>query len=85
MNDIVPAVKAYILDHFLPGEDPSQLTPGTPLISSGILDSLATLELVAFLEERFGIELQAHELDSSRLGTLDNIAHLVESKLAAKT
>jgi acyl carrier protein len=83
MEDITRTVKDYILATFLPGEDPEALTPSTPLITSGILDSLATLELVSFLEERYGIELQAHETDPSRLGTLADIGTLVQSKLAA--
>jgi len=83
MEDIMRTVKDHILTTFLPGEDPEALTPSTPLMSSGILDSLATLELVSFLEQRFGIELQAHEADASRLGTLSDIAKLVQTKLAA--
>jgi acyl carrier protein len=82
MDDITRTVKDYILETFLPGEDPEALTPSTPLMTSGVLDSLATLELVSFLEERFGIELQAHETDASRLGTLEDISRLVQSKLA---
>lgn len=84
-DDIIQAVKDFILTSFLPGEDPSALTPTTPLITGGILDSLATLELVSFLEERYGIELEAHEVDASRLGTLNDIAKLVQTKTAAKT
>jgi acyl carrier protein len=83
MEDIIRTVKEFILERFLPGEDPSALTPTTPLMSSGILDSLATLELVSFLEERFKIELAAHETDASRMGTLADIAKLVQSKKAA--
>ena len=82
MDDITRTVKDYILETFLPGEDPEALTPSTPLMTSGVLDSLATLELVSFLEERFGIELQAHETDASRLGTLADITALVQSKRA---
>jgi acyl carrier protein len=74
-------VKDFILDKFLQGEDPHLLTPTTELVRSGILDSLATLELVGFLEERFGIELEAHEL-GGRLSTLADIERLVTSKLA---
>ncbi|MGE0354940.1 MAG: acyl carrier protein [Gemmatimonadales bacterium] len=84
-DDIIQAVKDFILTSFLPGEDPAALTPTTPLITGGILDSLATLELVSFLEERYGIELEAHEVDASRLGTLNDIAKLVQTKTAAKT
>ena len=80
MDDITQTVKSFILEQFLPGEDPSALTPSTQLMASGILDSLATLELVAFLEKRFGIELAAHETGVDRMGTLTDIAKLVQSK-----
>jgi acyl carrier protein len=84
MDAIVSTVKEHILSKYLPGEDPNALTPATQLITSGVLDSLATLELVSFLEERYGIELEAHDVDASRLGTLNDIAQLVHSKLVAR-
>ena len=74
-------IKSYILKEFLPGEDPQQLTESTPLITGGILDSLATLKLVAFLEERYNIQLQAHEVDVEHLNTISDIANLVRSKV----
>ena len=80
MNHIIDAVRTFILDEFLPGEDPSQLTETTPLISGGILDSLATIKLVTFLEERFKITIQAHEADADHMDTLADIAKLVASK-----
>ena len=49
-----------------------------------MLDSLATLELVSFLEQRYGIELEAHEVDASRIGTLEGIATLVLAKTGTK-
>jgi acyl carrier protein len=84
MDNIVSTVKDYVLATFLPGENPAFLTPSTELIQSGILDSLATLELVSFLESRYGIELEAHDVDASNLGTLADIDRLVRSKLAGK-
>jgi acyl carrier protein len=84
MNEIMQTVKHYILTTFLPGEDPQSLTETTPLITSGILDSLATLDLVAFLEAQYGLEFEANEVDVSRLGTLTDIARIVEDKRAAK-
>lgn len=84
MDAVASTVKSYILTTFLPGEDPSALTESTPLMTSGILDSLATIDLVAFLEEQFDIELEARDVDASRLGTLTEISKLVNSKLAAR-
>lgn len=81
MDDIKAAVKAYILKEFLPGEDPNELTDDTPLITGGILDSLATLKLVTFIEDRYQVTLQAHEADVDNLNTLDDITTLITSKL----
>jgi acyl carrier protein len=78
--EIEDAVKQFILSEFLAGEDPSQLTSTTPLISNGILDSIATLRLVAFLEQTFGIEMAAHETDADHLDSIERIARLVRSK-----
>jgi len=81
MEDIARTVKEFLLDRFLQGEDPALLTPTTPLITGGILDSLATLDLVAFLEKRFGVEFEAHEVDKDRLDTIELITALVKGKL----
>jgi len=74
-------IKGFILREFLAGEDPDALELDTPLMSSGILDSLATLKLIAFLEEEFSIQVQAHEADEDNFDTLELISALVESKL----
>jgi acyl carrier protein len=50
------------------------------LVSSAVLDSLATLRLVSFLEERFQIEMQPHEVDAEHLDTLSAMATLVRRK-----
>ncbi len=81
MNDAIrQAVKDYILAEFLPGEDPDELTDDTPLITGGILDSISTLKLVTFLEERFGVVLEAHEAGADHLDTLARIGELIASK-----
>jgi acyl carrier protein len=77
-------VKEYILRQFLPGESPDSLTYSTPLISSGVLDSIATLKLVGFLEERFGISFDAHEVDADHLDRVDMIAALILSKIGGR-
>ena len=80
-GDVREVVKTFILDEFLPGEDPSALDDATRLITTGILDSIATVRLVAYLEERYGIELEAHEMNADRLDTLPEIARTVMAKL----
>jgi acyl carrier protein len=79
--EIKQNVKQFLLTEFLEGEDPDALTDSTPLITGGILDSIATRKLVTFLEEHYKIELAAHEADPEHLDTLDDIAALVKSKV----
>jgi acyl carrier protein len=81
VEEIEQTVKEFILTEFLPGEDPDELASDTPLVTGGVLDSLATLRLVAFLEERFTIEIAAHEADIDNLDTLTTIGRLVAAKL----
>ena len=81
-SEVTATVKKFILDTFLPGENPDELQERTPLISGGILDSIATLKLVMFLEEHFGISIEAHEADREHLDTLADITALVVRKQA---
>lgn len=76
------AVKQFILDHFLAGEDPARLTPTTPLITGGIVDSLGLLDLVMFLEQQFHVEFEAHEVDPAHFDTLAAIDAILQRKRA---
>jgi acyl carrier protein len=80
MEEIAKVVQHYILREFLPGEDPSELTDLTPLITGGILDSIKTLKLVVFLEDHFGIRVEAYEAGVEHLDSISQIAALVLEK-----
>jgi acyl carrier protein len=79
-SDIEQRLKTYILNEFLSGEDPSQLTNTTPLVTSGVLDSIATLRFVSFLEQEFSISIDAHEVGAENFDTIESIARLVATK-----
>ena len=76
-------IKDFIMAQFLPGEDPAELTDDTPLISGGILDSIATLQLVMFIEENFRVSFEPHEVDKENLDSLNLMLRLLQSKGAA--
>ena len=83
-QEIIEAVKAYVLEEFLPDEDPDSLENDTPLISGGILDSISTMKLVAFLEEKYAIVFEAHEISSDNLETLNDIYNTIQTKSTEK-
>jgi acyl carrier protein len=81
MDEILQTIHDYILNEFLPGEDPDELTEDTPLISGGILDSISTLKLVSFLEDHFDVVVEAHEAGVENLDSVARISRLIHEKL----
>jgi acyl carrier protein len=56
------------------------VTDDEELISTGLLTSLQTVELVLFLDQRFGIDITDDEFVEENFNTVDAIARLVASK-----
>ena len=83
MNDVTTTIRDFILTTYLPGETADNLRDDIPLRTGGILDSLATLSLISFIEERFGIEVEAHETDIDNFDRLSDIVAFVERKRAS--
>jgi acyl carrier protein len=83
MESIRQSVKEHILSEHLRGEDAGELTATTTLITSGILDSMAVLKLVLFLEGQFSINVDSHETTDENLDTIEKIARFVRSKGAS--
>jgi acyl carrier protein len=54
--------------------------PNGSLISTGILDSLALLKLLLFIEERFSLKVKDGEVNPSNFETVDRITAFIESK-----
>jgi len=79
-DDIKGLLKAHILTEYLPGESAENLTNDTPLRTSGILDSIATVKLVSFIESTFNIELEAHETGIQNFDRIEDIAALIVRK-----
>lgn len=83
MDEIKDAVRQFVITTCLVGEAPENLGDTTRLQSSGILDSLATLKLVMFLEQRYGIQLGFEDTTADRFDSLAEIAACVARKQTA--
>ena len=81
VTDIKTAVSDYLKQEFLSEDDLSNFNDDTPLMSSGVLDSISTLQLVDFIEKKFGVEFAPHEVDQDNLDTLNMIGDFVKGKM----
>ncbi|MGE3309835.1 MAG: acyl carrier protein [Limisphaerales bacterium] len=80
--NIQSEIKTFVLDELLAGARPD-LGLDEPLFSSGTLDSLGTLRLIAFLEERYGITISDGDVGESNFGSLKLLSEFVEKKRQA--
>ena len=55
----------------------------TDLVGTGLLDSLALVELLAQLEETFGVSISTDDLELENFRSIDSIAGFVARRTAA--
>ncbi len=80
-EDIKKNVREFISERFLNNSNPDDLTDTTPLISGGLIDSISTMQLVAYLEKQYHFEFQAHEVDRDNLDSIAVISEFVAAKI----
>jgi acyl carrier protein len=80
-SDIISAVRTYMQKELLQSE--VELAADTPLIEGGHLTSLQTVQLVMFLSEQYGVEIEPEEVNEDEFRSLETIAALVKRKLPA--
>lgn len=73
------AVRIFIMTNFYVPES-IVLGDDTSLLELGIVDSTGVLEVTAFLESEYGIEVLDHEIVPSNMDSINAIAAFVESK-----
>jgi acyl carrier protein len=77
-QDVAGTIKDWLREHVTGDRD---VADDEELISAGVLTSLQTVELVLFLDQRFGIDITDDEFVEENFNTVDAIARLVASKL----
>ena len=83
MQNIKHQVKQYVLDNFIMGASTPELQDDDSFMAGHFIDSTGILELTSFLEQTFGIKVEAEELVPDNLDSLNCIEQYVQRKLAA--
>lgn len=80
--DTLPVLRAYIADELLDRRRP--IGDDESLISSGLLDSLSLHELIAFIEDTFGVTVENDDMRPDNFQSLNAIKAFLDRKLEAK-
>ncbi|MCX7927282.1 MAG: acyl carrier protein [Candidatus Omnitrophica bacterium] len=79
-NEIKSRVTEFINKNFVATRN-VELKDDNSLLDKGIIDSTGVLELVSFLEETFGFQVQDEELIPDNLDSIHKITAYVSRKL----
>ena len=76
MEDMKDAVLEYVTEEYLE-EDDDKITPDTPLISGGIVDSFSMVSLKRFLENKYKISIPDERATPEAFDSVNKIVVLV--------
>lgn len=73
-------IRVYILENFLFTDDESMLANDDSFLENGFIDSTGIMELITFLEEEFGLVVEADEMIPKYLDSVDRITAFISMK-----
>jgi len=78
--DTISIIQDFIHDKVMLGGNRQAIEPDKDLITSGMLDSLAIMQLILYVEERFGVAVADTELVPNNFRTMNLIKEFIERK-----
>jgi acyl carrier protein len=73
-------LRQFVIENFLFGEV-SSLSDHDSFLEKGIIDSTGILELICFLERRYGIKVADDELVEQNLDSIDKLVKFISRKM----
>ena len=74
-------VREFVTSNFYVA-NPASLQNAESLLDSGVMDSTGVLELIAFIEETYGITVEDSEMLPENLDSIDRVTDFVIRKKA---
>lgn len=78
MDDMTKVVLDYVVREYLEEDDDREVTPTTPLITGGIVDSFSMVSLKRFLEKKYQISIPDADASPEAFDSVESIVTLVK-------
>ena len=79
MSDVSTRIRDFITTEIMFEDSAASLTDEMPLLGS-VMDSLGLMQLIAFLEEEFSVEIDDADVTVDNFRTVGDIERLVTAK-----
>ena len=80
-KNIVDIISQFIINNFLLGDQKENIDINISLYENRVVDSTGVLEIVDFLEEKFGIKIEDDELVPDNLDSVKKMSEFVQRKI----
>ncbi len=77
-------VRQFLADNFILDDGGTGLGADDSLTQAGVLDSMGVLELIMFVEERFGVSIPDEDTLPENLDSVSRIVNYIGRRLAAE-
>ena len=81
-DEIVTGLKAFLRTIQKPNRPVESIAETDGLVTSGLIDSLAIVQIVMYLESTYGIDFASTGVDPERLASIASITDLVLERRA---
>ncbi|RVU15956.1 acyl carrier protein [Methylobacterium oryzihabitans] len=82
-TSLAARIRAFVIETFLFGDATTRLPEDGSFIEHGVIDSTGILELVAYVEDTFGITVADDEILPSNFDSIAKVEAFVTRKKAA--
>ena len=82
-DETTQKIKQFIVDEYMPDVSADDLEADFDLMTSGAIDSLGLLQMVAWLETEFDVVVDDSELGPDSFRTVNDIKAFIEQSKAA--
>lgn len=81
-QDIKKQIVDFITSNFLFDDAQANIDEKESLLETGVVDSTGVLELIALIEEKYGIQVEDEEIIPENLDTILDITRYIKQKLS---
>lgn len=80
MQSIEEKVRTYIADNILFSSDGYPYSDDTSFLENGVVDSMNVMELVAYVEEAFGVKVEDSDIVPANFDSVQNLSSYLRRK-----
>jgi acyl carrier protein len=80
LTSVASDIRNFVVDRFMFGQGGDQLSDDDSFLQRGVIDSMSVLELIAFIEERWGLKVQDQDLVPDNLDSVNRVASFILRK-----